>query len=458
MRSLGYFTYDPAQKNSRDLATKAYKDYCANAGHIVTGCFAEETTATGRPEWEKMLRHVEESRLGYLVVVPTAAHLGASLPERIKSVLDLDSLSCQTICSDKDYPDPIQNAVRNTHAPNSRRERIREGMRAKAAKGLGLGKPPYGYKILWDGTFALVEGEAEVVRAMFERYATDEGGVRAVATWLNDAGKRTRRGQRWSMVTVRDILRNTAYIGTYRRFGLRLPSSYQAIVHRDVFRAVQEKMQGRTPTRRNPKGEPFLLSGVIYCGHCGQRMMGVVRRQSWRRKDGHRAKAEYRYYQCQSRINRNQCEYRTVSAPELERLVIDEVRSSAEKPASAADADVVADGGLRTEVRRDIESRIGAIKRRYESIVERAANGGLTLGQLRAVTIEAESQLRAAQSELALAEQGAEGIRALVDDSRDRLMFLWDDLSTTERQSVLRKLVARVVVKDGKPRVESAVA
>ena len=83
-------------------------------------------------------------------------------------------------------------------------------MRAKAAKGLGLGKPPFGYKILWDGAFAVVEDEAEIVRAMFDRYATTDGGVRAVATWLNDAGKRTRRGQRWSMVTVRDILRNTA--------------------------------------------------------------------------------------------------------------------------------------------------------------------------------------------------------------------------------------------------------
>ena len=34
----------------------------------------------------------------------------------------------------------------------ARRDRIREGMRAKAARGLGLGKPPYGYRIGHDGT------------------------------------------------------------------------------------------------------------------------------------------------------------------------------------------------------------------------------------------------------------------------------------------------------------------
>ncbi len=455
MRSIGYFTFDPAKPDSQAALTRAYGDFCVRGGHIATGCFAEDASIEGHPKWDEMVQTIEDSRLGYLVVVPSASHLGPTLHEKVRRVLDLDALSCQTVCDDAEYPDPLQNAVRAQSGPNSRSERIREGMRAKAAKGLGLGKPPFGYKIIYDGTFHVVEPEAVVVRLMYDRYATEDGGVRAVASWLNDSGHRTRRGQRWSMVTVRDILRNTAYIGTYRRFGLRLPASYEAIVDRNVYRQVQEKMQGRSPVRRNPKGEPFLLSGIIYCGHCGQRMMGVTRRQSWRRKDGQRARAEYRYYQCQSRVNRNQCEYRTVNAPELEASVLDQVKrglaDTPEQPLNEAPDTQRAD-----EVRQEIKTRAAAVRRRYQTIVERAATGALTMAQLRAVTVEAEAAMRATQDQLALAESGAAGVRQLAESSRERLAYLWEDLAIGEQQEVLRTLVAKVTVKDRLPQVELA--
>jgi site-specific DNA recombinase len=457
MRSIGYFIFDPLNRDSEAVLTQAYEDFCARGGHIVTGCFAEDASVDGHPKWEEMVQAIEDSKLGYLVVVPSAEHLGPTLQEKVMRVLDLDLLSCQMVCDDSEYPDPFQNAVRAQSGPGSRRERIREGMRAKAAKGLGLGKPPFGYKIIYDGTFEVVEPEAVVVRAMYDRYTNEDGGVRAVASWLNDDGHRTRRGQRWSMVTVRDILRNTAYIGTYRRFGLRLPASYEAIVDRNVYRQVQEKMQSRSPTRRNPRAEPFLLSGIIYCGHCGQRMMGVTRRQSWRRKDGQRARAEYRYYQCQSRINRNQCEYRTVNAPELDELVLDKVKEGlTNEPEEALDES--ANNQRAEDVRQAILSRAARIRRRYQLIVERAAAGGLTLAQLRVATVEAEASMQATQDQLALVESGAVGVRELAESSRERLAYLWEDLAIGERQEVLRTLVAKVTVKDRQPQVKLAPA
>ena len=455
MRSIGYFTFDPTDSDSKSTLTQSYEDFCAKGGHITSGCFAEDMSIEGRPKWEEMMKAIEDSRLGYLVLVPSAEHLGLALQDKVRRLLDLDSLSCQTVCDDEEYPDPLQNAVRAQSGPDSRRERIREGMRAKAAQGLGLGKPPFGYKIIYNGTFEVVEREAVIVRAMYDRYATEDGGVRAVASWLNDLGHRTRRLQRWSMVTVRDILRNTAYIGTYRRFGLRLPASYEAIVDRNVYRRVQEKMQGRSPVRRNPKGDPFLLSSIIYCGHCGQRMMGVTRRQSWRRKDGERARAEYRYYQCQSRINRNQCEYRTVAASELEASVLDQVKQELANMSEQA-REPFPDSKRTNEVRREIQMRAAAIHRRYQTIVERAATGALTLAQLRVVTVETAAATKATEDQLALVESGAEGVRQLAESSRERLAYLWEDMAIGEQQEVLRTLVAKVTVKNRLPHVELA--
>jgi site-specific DNA recombinase len=449
MRALGYFTYDQADSDSLTEHEASYARFCTEGRHIDNGVFFDVASETERGQWVKMVEKIEESGLGYLVIVPSAAHLGSTLRTQVRAVLDLDSLLCQVVCNNPDRPDPLQNALRPSGATQTRGEKIREGMRAKAAKGLGLGKPPYGYKIIWDGTFRVVEPEALVVRAMFERYSTENGGVRAVATWLNESRYKTRRGLRWSMVTVRDILRNSAYIGTYHRFGLRLPAAYEAIVERDVFRAVQEKMQGRSPVRRNPKGEPFLLSGIIYCGYCGQRMMGITRHQMWRRKDGQRARAQYRYYQCQSRVNRNLCEYRTVNASELERQVVEKLR------AGLATVDATREN--LAEVGDDwMAARIGSIERRFRLVVERAASGGMSLAQLRVETVEAETALRAAQAQRDLIGRGSDGMRELTEMNREQLDLVWEDLDINEQQDVLRTLVSKVVVEDGIPQVQIA--
>ena len=453
MRSIGYFTFDPAISDSKTALMRSYHDFCTSGNHIPTECFAEDINFSSHPKWDEMLQMIEDSKLGYLVVIPSAEHLGSTLRERVMRVLELDILSCQTVCDDLEYPDPLQNALRVQNGPDSRRERIRQGMRAKASKGLGLGKPPFGYKIIYDGTFEVVETEAVVVRAMYDRYVSENGGVRAVASWLNNAGHRTRRGQLWSMVTVRDILRNTAYIGTYHRFGLRLPASYEAIVDRNLYRQAQDKMQSRSPVRRNPKGEPFLLSGIIYCGHCGQRMMGVMRRQTWRRKDGQRARAEYRYYQCQSRINRNQCEYRTGSAPEIEESVLDQIKQDLSNPSERTLGDPL--GSKRAvDVRHEIQSRAMRSDRRYQLAVERAAAGALTLAQLRVATVEAESAMQVTQQQLRLVDSGDAGVRELAESSRERLIYLWEDLAIGERQEVLRTLLSKVTVKDRHPQIE----
>ena len=306
---------------------RRFDEYCAEGGHLAAGTFADTTDNGERPRWDTMVSQIKESGLGYLVVVPSAAHLGATLEERIERVLAMDAILCKVVCDDPELPDPLQSAV--SFERSTRGERIRAGMLAKAARGMGLGKSPYGYRLQVDGSLRLVEEEAEVVRSMFQRYADGHGGVRAIAQDLNDRGLRTRSGRRWSMITVRDILRNTAYVGTYRRFGLRMPDTHDRVVTPQLFRQVQDLMRSRNhvPSRSFTKGDPFLLTGMIYCGHCGQRMMGVTRRQTWRRKDGERIRGEYRYYQCQSRINRNQCAYRTVRAPAIEDEAVSAVRA-----------------------------------------------------------------------------------------------------------------------------------
>ena len=448
MRALGYFNVRADDPRADGILTKAFERFCSAGNHIAQGVFHDEPGSEHGPGWDGLTDHIHRTGLGYLIVVPSAAHLGTSLSEQVRRVLEIDDLECQIVCDDEEKPDPLQNALSVLDGGASARgERIREGMKAKAAKGLGLGRPPFGYRLQVDGTLKVDPDEAEVVRSIFRMYTEPRQGVRSVAQRLNQAGSKTRRGGSWSLVTVRDVLRNSAYIGTYHRFGLRIPGTYEPIVDAAAFRAAQEQMRGRSSARRNPRAEPFPLAGVLYCGHCGQRMIGVVRHRSWSRKGGGRGQRAYRYYQCQTRINEGGCAYRTIRADDLEATVLGRLREltpeGAVLPRNPRSA-----GAALAEARTSTR----ALDRRLVELVRRAADGGMTLGQLRVGAAEIERARRALGD--GGTGEGRTDAGELAEEARDKLHYLWDDMDATERQEAVRTLTERVTLTDGEAEVE----
>ena len=453
MRALGYFRADPGVPEghaaSLTALRRAFQDYCDTKGHVGQGVFADGANTGEFTQFDSMLHHIRSGGLAYLVMVPSVVHLGASLEEQVRRLLELDMLNCQVVCNHPDMPDPLQGAVsawRNQGAGVGRGNAIREGMKLRAAQGKGLGKPPYAYRIGQEGTLEPVAAEAEVVRSIFGMYLGQSIGVRTIARQLNESGIRTRRGQAWSMVTVRDILRNHAYIGTYHRFGLRIPGSYQAIVGAEEFKQVQDRMRSRSPGRRHPKAEPFLLAGILHCGYCGQRMMGVTRHQTWRRKNGERVRGEYRYYQCQSRINRSQCQYHTRRASELEAQVLELVKW----PPSDAQVQWEPMEAVAAESRRAADAKLRGLDRRYMEWVERAAQGMITIRSLAVALQDVEAERQGLRQEAGFTDLDADGLQVRRAAQRRRLETEWPSLSIGEQQEVLRGLVARVNLSDRK--------
>ena len=92
--------------------------------------------------------------------------------------------------------------------------------------------------------------------------------------------------------------------------------------------------------------------------------MGVTRRQTWKRKDGRRQRAVYRYYQCQSKKSMSVCGYHTWRASKLDETVVDELRR------------IVKSGRQTTpsvEKLAEVESTIAAERRNAERRLIRAA-------------------------------------------------------------------------------------
>ena len=103
------------------------------------------------------------------------------------------------------------------------------------------------------------------MRYIFRLYLHEGLGIRLIARRLNEEGLRTRRNRPWSMVSIRDILRNRAYLGTYQRLGMRVPGTHPALVAPDDFRRVQERLSDRRTNYSPRTVGGFLLSGLVIC-------------------------------------------------------------------------------------------------------------------------------------------------------------------------------------------------
>ena len=330
-------------------------------------------------------------------------------------------------------------------------------MRRRAVKGQVLGRPPYGYRVGSDRRLEVVPQEAALVRIIFDLYRSEGLGIRLIAKRLNEQGYRTRRDGNWSMVTIRDLLRNRVYVGTYTRFGVKVPGNHAAIITESDFRDVQERMRQRRRPAAKPQPSRFLLSGLVYCGDGGPRMIGVTRRQHWTRRDGEVANNTYRYYQSEARTNQSVGEYHTRRAADLEAQVLAHVTgetAGAVRPAvlTAGDARAVAAEVAVAESR--LRSHMRTLDRRLSDALTAASTGRETPERLREVAQEVTLEYQHSTEELAAldrraAAQASEGERHRHRERQlTRLRQDWDTLSFDERQSLLRDLVERVVIVD----------
>jgi DNA invertase Pin-like site-specific DNA recombinase len=204
------------------------------------------------------------------------------------------------------------------------------------------GRPPYGYRIGEDGHLTLGDPTlVEVVRWIFRQYATTADSCGDLCRKLKEMGappppprmrkgkdgKRVVWGGHWQRGVLNDILTRRAYLGEIvwnastggkysrvaagevtvvkgrgKRSGKRrvahndpedqiiTPNAHPAIIDQATFDACQKKLAA---TRRGcpgcrttsiAGGGDWVLSGLLYCGMCGGRMVGITDRRSDRTK------------------------------------------------------------------------------------------------------------------------------------------------------------------------------
>ena len=173
---------------------------------------------------------------------------------------------------------------------------VKRGMLENAKKCQYFGGPvPLGYTINpTTRLFEIDEKGASVVREIFNRYANGSTEFEIIE-YLNRRCILTSRGSSFGKSSLTKLLHNEKYIGVYAyKDQIRVENGVPAIVDRDTFQRVQDlmKVNRRAPSHTWTHVE-YILTGKLFCGHCGSAMIGA----SGHSKTG----SKYGYYVCRKK-------------------------------------------------------------------------------------------------------------------------------------------------------------
>ncbi|MCI4678262.1 recombinase family protein [Rhodoblastus acidophilus] len=235
-------------------------------------------------------------------------------------------------------------------------ERVRDKIAASKRKGLWVGGPvPLGYRSIHK-KLEVVEEEAGLVRKIFADYL-ELGSIAKLAAHLNAEGQRPKPRQLANGRTVQadcyrvgplaHLLKNRFYIGEVVYQGEVNPGEHEPILDRDLFEAVQQRLKDQGVEQRTRRSRsPHLLTGKLFDDR------GNLMSPTHANKKGVR----YRYYVSnvvlQGRKADAGCVSR-VSAPEVEKLVVEALRTAIENGAQSEDRQIIDAHLAAATIRRD---------------------------------------------------------------------------------------------------------
>ena len=220
-------------------------------------------------------------------------------------------------------------------------ENVKWGLKRKYEKGEMLVRRMFGYGKGTDGQLYIIPEEAEVVRLIYGKYLEGES-LNSIARILKEKGIKTIRGNtEWNVNSIRTILINEKYIGdamAQKTFTIDyltktrkenqgelqkyyVENTYEAIIPREVFYKVQEKLHQRaniykksSKLKTESKGKhsgKYALSKITICKECGCE----YRRQIWSKYGEKKA-----VWRCENRL-RNGTRY-CKESPTIEENVL----------------------------------------------------------------------------------------------------------------------------------------
>ena len=203
-----------------------------------------------------------------------------------------------------------------------------------------------GYTKDADGNLVIDPVQAEIVRRIYREYLDGTSFLQIKRSLEADGIENGAGHKKWHESNIQQILTNEKYIGALlqktftvsvldkkrsinngQRPKYYVEGSHEAIIDKDVFMRVQSEIARRA--NLNPDGKRriyssrYALSGMVYCGHCGD----IYRRVKWNNRG-----CKSTVWRCVSRVLKKDvdfdCPARTVKEEVLQGAVVTAVNDA----------------------------------------------------------------------------------------------------------------------------------
>ncbi|WP_238904394.1 recombinase family protein [Clostridium sp. YIM B02506] len=305
-------------------------EYCDKMGYEVYKCYSDRGISgkniKNRPALKELLRDAEDRKFN-LAIFWKINRISRKLADVLKivDILEKNSITFKSFSEPFETDTPagkmqfqmmasIGEFERGTIAQN-----VKMGCLARARDGRWGGNRVLGYDIVQikgtennkrrDTELIINEKEAEVVRFIFNEYANGKG-YKAITSKMNKIGYKTKRGNDFSVGSIKDILTNPVYIGKIR-YNVRRDWSekrrrninpnpiivdgiHQAIIEEDLWDKVQAILKSKKGKPSRIYDGEYPLTGILKCPKCGAGM--VIMRTTNTLADG--SKRRLVYYAC----------------------------------------------------------------------------------------------------------------------------------------------------------------
>ena len=194
--------------------------------------------------------------------------------------------------------------------------KVRRGMTENALKAKANGvRAPFGYYIDGDDRYQIDETLAPVVKEIYSLYLEGKR-VKDIAKLMNARGIKN-RGYDMNYNSVFRILTNRKYIGEYKFGDILFPDAIPAIIDKETFDDVQQRLKNNKKAPAMHRSEDdYLLTTRLFCGTCGAMMVGEIGTSH--------TQSKYRYYKC-NQAKKHKCDKKAVKKDWIEDLVIEEL-------------------------------------------------------------------------------------------------------------------------------------
>ena len=315
---------------SIDEQKRLLEEWCKANDYIIYKCYSDRGISgkniKDRPALKELLSDAKEGKFDMVISWKINR-----VSRKLEDVLKIVNLLEKNDITFKSYSEPFETDTpagrmqfqmmaligefeRGTIAQN-----VKMGMIAKAKSGNWCGGRVLGYDLVPNNSpeeekkgknkLEINEKEAEIVRFIFNEYSKGKG-YKAITNKMNKLGYKTKRGNNFSVGSIRDILTNPVYIGEIRYNvrqnwsekrrrninpnPIRVKGKHEAIIDRELWDKVQLILESKKGKPSRIYDGEYPLTGILRCPKCGAGM--VISRTTNTLADG--TKKRIAYYCC----------------------------------------------------------------------------------------------------------------------------------------------------------------